>query len=212
MKGGAFLLLALAAAFPGLALAGPKDPTKRHTAADMALARSIALRRADLAAGWTQEPSTSVSGDTECAAQPDESKLIETGSVNPTFDTHGGAVTLDSEVDVYATKAMALAEWRTANLRLLRSCLAGVFVKTTGTHVTVNAAARPVPVHAERALAFRFELTARGGVPYEIDLIAFGKGRATVLLSLDGPKGSYKSSLLTPLARLLAQRLAAHVS
>jgi hypothetical protein len=212
MKGVALVVLAVAAAFPALAFAGPKDPTKHHTAADMRLARAIALQRGDLAAGWTQEKSTSSSGDADCSAVPDESKLIETGRVDPTFDAHGGAVTLDSEVDVYATKAMALADWRSANLRLLRSCLAEVFAKTTGTQATVTASPRPVPVHAERALAFRFELAVSGGVPYDIDLVALGKGRTTVLLSADGPKGSYRSSLLTPLARLLAQRLAASTS
>jgi len=206
------VLLALVLAAPAFALARSKGPTKRHTAADMRLARSIALRRADLAAGWTQEKSTSSTGGFDCSAMPDESKLIETGSVAPIFDTHGGAVTLDSEVDVYATKAMALVDWRSANAGLLRSCLAELFGKTTGTQVTVTAAARPAPVRAERALAFRFELTASGGVPYQIDLVALGKGRTTVLLSVDGPKGSYASSLLAPFARLLAQRLAAHAS
>jgi hypothetical protein len=78
--------------------------------------------------------------------------------------------------------------------------------------VAVTAAAVPVPVHAERALAFRFELKANGGLPYDIDLIALGKGRATVLLSAAGPRGSYTGSLLPPLARLIAQRLAAHAS
>jgi hypothetical protein len=213
MKGVVLVLLACAAAFPALALAGPKDPTKRHTAADMRLARSIALRRADLAAGWTPEANNNASGNADCSAQPDESKLIETGSVDPSFDSpHGGAVTVDSEVDVYRTKAMALADWQTANVRALRSCLAELFARTTGTRVAVTAAAVQVPVHAERALAFRFELKASGGLPYDIDLIALGKGRATVLLSAAGPKGSYNGSLLTPLARLLAQRLAAHAS
>jgi hypothetical protein len=78
--------------------------------------------------------------------------------------------------------------------------------------VAITAAAEPVPVHAERALAFRFELTANSGFAYDIDLIALGKGRTTVLLSADGPKGSYTTSFLTPFARLLAQRLAAHAS
>ena len=207
------VLLVLAAALPALAVAGPKDPTKRHTAADMRLARTIVLRQADFPAGWTQEKGSGASGDADCAAQPDESKLIETGSVDPTFDSpNGGAVTVDSEVDVYQTKAMALADWRTADLRLLRSCLAELFAKTTGTKVAVSATVEPVPVHAERALAYRFELTAKGGIPYDIDLIALGRGRTTVLLSADGPKGSYRSSLLTRFARLLAQRLAAHAS
>lgn len=212
MKGVVFVLLAVASAVPAVALAGPKDPTKRHTAADMRLAHSIVLRRSDFAAGWTQETS-SRAGDSDCSAQPDESKLIETGSVDPSFASpRGGALTVDSEVDVYRTEAMALADWRTANLRGLRSCLAEVFAKTTGTRVAITAAAEPVPVHAERALAFRFELTANSGFAYDIDLIALGKGRTTVLLSADGPKGSYTTSFLTPFARLLAQRLAAHAS
>lgn len=184
-------MLVLAAACPAAAFAHSKEPTKRHTAADMRLARSIALTRADFAAGWTQEKSTSSSGgDADCSAQPDESKLIETGSVDPTFDSpNGGAATVDSEVDVYRTKAMALADWRTAQLRALRSCLAELFAKTTGTKVSVTAVARTVPVHAERALAFSFELTAKGGVPYDIDQVAVGKGRATVLLSAAARKG-----------------------
>src|SRR5689334_20081802 len=85
VKGVALVLLVLATAFPALALAGPKDPTKRHTAADMRLARSIALTRADLAAGWTQEQRPGSSGDAQCSAMPDESKLIETGEVDPVF-------------------------------------------------------------------------------------------------------------------------------
>jgi hypothetical protein len=214
VRGVLLVLLVLAAACPAAAFAHSKEPTKRHTAADMRLARSIALTRADFAAGWTQEASSSSSGgDADCSAQPDESKLIETGSVDPTFDSpNGGAATVDSEVDVYQTKAMALADWRTAQLRTLRSCLAELFAKTTATKVTVTAVTRPAPVHAERALAFSFELTAKGGTPYDIDLVAVGKGRTTVLLSAAGPKGSYARSLLTPLARLLAQRLAAHAS
>ena len=212
MRGVSVVVLAVAVAFPPLALAGTKDPTKRHTAADMRLARSIALTRADFAAGWTREKSAGPSGgDANCSVQPDESKLIETGSVDPSFDSSRG-VTVDSEVDVYQTKAMALADWRTAQLRSLRRCLAELFAKTTGTKVTVTALAKPVPVHAERALAFGFELSAKGGIPYDIDLVAVGKGRTTVLLSAAGPKGSYSASLLAPLARVLAQRLAAHAS
>jgi hypothetical protein len=201
-------LLAVAAAAPAVALAGAKDPTKRHTAADMRLARSVALQRADFAAGWTQEKgSGAANGD--CSALPDESKLIETGSVDPTFASpNGGAVTVDSEVDVYATKAMALADWRVANLQLLRRCLAELFAKTSGAQVTVTASAVAAPARAERVRAFRFELKA-SGIAFDIDLVALGKGRATVLLTVAGPRGSQRSSLVAPFARLLAQRLAA---
>ena len=107
----------------------------------MRLARSIALRHADVAAGWTQRRSSGA-GNADCSAVPDESKLIETGSVDPSFASpSGGALTVDSEVDVYETKAMALADRRVANLRLLRRCVAELFAKTSGAQVTVTAAA-----------------------------------------------------------------------
>lgn len=211
MKGVALALVALAVAASAFAAGGSKEPTKRHTAADMRLARSIALRRADFVAGWTQEQtSSSGGGNADCSAYPDESKLIETGSVDPSFDSpNGGAVTVDSEVDVYATKAMALAEWRNGKLSVLRMCFAELLTKTTGKHVVVTATVQAVPVHAERALAYRFEATWNG-VAFDIDLVAVGKGRTTVLLSAAGPKGSHSRSLLAPFARVLAQRLAAH--
>jgi hypothetical protein len=214
VKGVVLVALVVLGTVPSLALAGPTDPTARHNAADMRLARSIALTRADLAAGWAEEKGNGgASSDADCSAYPDESKLIQTGSVDPTFDSpRGGAASVDSEVDVYETTAMALVDWRNVNLRRLRTCITELLVKMTGVKVTITAAAKPVPVHAERTLAFSFELTGKGAVPYDIDVVALGKGRTSVLLSAAGPKGSYDRSLLTPLARLLAQRHAARIS
>jgi hypothetical protein len=202
------MLLAAAVAAPA-ALAGSKDPTKRHTAADTRTAKTIALKLSDFAQGWKQEKSSSGDSGPDCRAQPDESKLIETADVDPTFDSpNGGAVTVDSDVSLYKTKAMALADWRTAKLPLLRACLAELLSKTLGKTATVAVAKQvPVTVHAERKLGLHFEFNANG-VAITTDLIALGKGRTTVLLTALGVKGSYQRQALDPFADVIARRLA----
>lgn len=204
------LLLILAAAVVAVpaALAGPKDPTKQHTAADTKTATSLALKRADFQAGWKQEKSSSNSGP-DCTAQPDESKLIETADVDPTFDSpNGGAVTVDSEVTLFKTKAMALADWRTGRLALLKTCLGELLSKALGKRATVTVAQQAsVPAKAERTLGFHFEVKAKG-IALTVDLMGLGRGRTTVLLTAIGAKGSYQRAALNPLAAVLARRLA----
>ena len=205
----ALLPIALAAVLVvPAALAGPKDPTKRHTAADTKTANAIALKLSDFAAGWKQEKSSSNSAGPGCKAQPDESKLIETADVDPTFDSPNGAVTVDSDVSLYKTKAMLLGDWHTAQVSLFRACLAELLSKSLGKTATVAVAKRvPVTQHAERTLGFHFEFKANG-VVISADLIGFAKGRTEAILSAFGPKGSYKRSDLNPLAAVIARRLA----
>jgi hypothetical protein len=205
----AIVLLAAAVAVP-VALAGPKDPTKRHTAADTRVARSIALRLGDFGAGWKQVKAADGNAAPDCRAHPNESKLIETADVDPTFDSpNGGAVTVDSDVSFFKTKAMALADWRTARLSLLRTCLAELLTKSLGKTAKV-AVARNVPVkaRAERTLGFHFEFTANG-ITVTTDVIGLGKNRTTVMLTVLGLKGSYNRAALDPLAALVAKRLSA---
>ena len=200
-------LLAASAVVP-VALAGPKDPTKRHTAADTRTASAIALKLSDFAAGWKQEKSSSNSSGPDCTAQPDESKLIETADVDPTFDSPNGAVTVDSDVSLYKTKAMLLADWHTAQVSLFRACLAELLSKSLGKTATVVVATRaPVSQHAERTLGFHFEFKAQGLV-ITADMIGFAKGRTEAIVSAFGVKGSYKRSDLNPLAAVIARRLA----
>jgi hypothetical protein len=200
-------LLAAALVVPA-ALAGPKDPTKRHTAADMRTAGAIALKLSDFAAGWKQEKSANSNSGPDCKAQPDESKLIETADVDPTFDSPNKAVTVDSDVSLYRTKAMLLADWNTAQVSLFRACLAELLSKSLGKTATVAVAKRvPVSQHAERTLGFHFEFKA-SGIVISADLIGFAKGRTEAILSAFGPKGSYKRSDLDPLAAVIARRLA----
>jgi hypothetical protein len=204
------LLAALAAAVAvPAALAGPKDPTKRHTAADTRIAKAVALRLSDFRPGWKQEKADNSSGP-DCSLQPDQSKLIETADVDPTFDSpNGGVVVIDSEVTLYRTSAMALADWKSAPLPVLRACFAEFLKTQSGAKTTVSASRVHVAANAERTVGYHFELGVKGNV-LALDLIALQRGRTEVFLSAFGPKGSYSRSLLDPLARLLAARLAAH--
>ena len=59
----------------------PKDPQQRHTAADTRLAKSIALKPADLAAGWQADKPKSLGNDPPCKSQPDESALVQTAAI-----------------------------------------------------------------------------------------------------------------------------------
>jgi hypothetical protein len=202
----ALALLAVAVAVP-VAFAGPKDPTKRHTAADMRIAKSIALRLSDFGAGWKPAKSSGGNGP-DCSAQPNESSLIETADVDPTFGSPNGGVTVDSDVSLFRTKAMALTDWRSAQLARLRACLAELLTKSLGKTARVAVATRvPVSVKAERKVGFHFEFRANG-LAVTTDVIGLGKGRTTVLLTALGLKGSYKRATLDPLAAVIARRLA----
>jgi hypothetical protein len=204
-------VLAAAVTVPA-AFAGPTDPTKRHTAADMRLARAIALKRSDFVAGWTREKASGGDSGPSCSAQPDQSKLLETADVDPTFDSpNGGAVSVDSEVTLYRTKAMALSDWRSAPLPVLRACFAELLAKQLGGSTPAVKAGRfAVAAKAERVVGYRLEVTTKKTGTFTIEMIGLLKGRVEVFLSAFGPKGSFAPTMLSPFASLLSQRLAAH--
>src|SRR6478672_5192283 len=113
------LLLALPAA-----AASPKDPQQRHTAADTRLAKSIGLNLADLAAGWRADKPTSLGSDPTCRSQPDESALVQTARVDPSFTYQDGVTNVGSEVDVFRSAREARTDWRLTTLAAIKDCLA----------------------------------------------------------------------------------------
>src|SRR5258707_1778129 len=112
----ALLTFALAAG-AGAARAPSRDPQQRHTAADMKRAAALALRRTDLAAGWKadkpQKPSP------PCTAGPDESKLVQTARIDPSFTWKDGVTNVGSEVDIFRSAPEARQDWRLSTLGLL---------------------------------------------------------------------------------------------
>lgn len=202
-------LAAVAAVALALA-ANPKDPTKRFTAADTRLATAIALRQSDLPAGWKRIKSDTSTGT--CRAQPDESKLIETADVDPTFESPNQAIDIDSEVQIFATTAMARTDWSYATLKMIHSCSREELAKALGpaAKMTVTEVAPP-NLGAERAKAFHMAVSAtvKGRhVEFESGLVAIGKGRVDVILTWFAPKGLLEPTAATPLLRVLSSRLA----
>src|SRR5690348_12678169 len=90
------------------AVAAKGDPQKAHTPADMAKARSIAIRRADLPAGtWKAEKSSSDDSSLRCPGfEPDMSDLVETGTADsPDFTNEQTGAYISSTAGIFKSTA-----------------------------------------------------------------------------------------------------------
>lgn len=188
----------------------PKQPQQRHTAADTRLARDVALRRGDLAAGWTA--AKPASAGPPCTAEPDESRLVQTAKVDPTFAYRDGVTSIGSEVDVFRTAAQARTDWRLSTLHLLAACLlqqASTGLQK-GVRVSLASAQRlALPQLAERAVHFRFAFVVRSqrSVKLVTDVVALGRGRVTVVLHALSVARPLPDADLRALAEVIAARL-----
>jgi hypothetical protein len=207
-------VLTAAAVLAGTAWAGvdPNDPQQRHTAADTKLAQSLALRAGDLTAGWKAEKEQTGPGPA-CVGEPDESALVQTAKIDPSFVWSDNLTRLGSEVDVFQTAAMARQDWDLSTLKLATSCLlqdaSAEFGKSA--HVTIASSKTLArPGHAERSLHYRLVLSVRAAQTVRLvaDVLALGRGRITVVLhSLTLTTTPLPAAGLTQLATKLAGRL-----
>ncbi len=209
------LIAVLAAAAPAGTARGavdPKDPGQHHTAADTKLAESLALRASDLAAGWKADRQQSGSGPA-CAGEPDESALVQTAKIDPSFVWKDNLTRLGSEVDVFRTAAMARTDWKLSTLKLATSCLlqtaSAEFGKSVHVSIASSKALAP-PGHAERSLHYQLVLSVRSTQTIRLvtDVLALGRGRVTVVLhSLTLSTTPLPEAGLARLATKLADRL-----
>ena len=205
----AVALTAGAAAAP--AAKDPKAPTQRHTRADMRLAQSLALRRADLTAGWTA--AKPVPDSPPCIGAPDESDLVQTARIDPSFTWRDGATTIGSEVDVFRSKQEALKDWRLSTFALAKKCMLQSAREGLGKGVRVSiAGGGPLtpPRGNERALHYRLVFSVRAQsqtLSLVTDVIAVGRGRITVVLHTVSVARPLPGSVLTSLAGTLTDRL-----
>jgi hypothetical protein len=97
--------IALVLVLPSVASAAsdPRGPRQIHTAEATKRASAIVLHRSDLAAGWKLDPPAK--SDPPCTAGPDESNLVETAKVDPSFTWKDGVTNVGSEVDIFRTAA-----------------------------------------------------------------------------------------------------------
>jgi hypothetical protein len=203
------LLGALVLALPAGAT-NPKDPQQRHTAADTRLATSIALKTADIATGWHADKSPSKSSDAPCKSQPDESSLVQTALVDPSFTYRDGVTNIGSEVDVFRTAREARLDWRLSTLPALRDCIASSLQTGAKTPVTVSSFRRlPISNLSERTLYYRLTMVIHAAKPVTIvvDLLAVGKGRVSAVFHTFSVGIPLPSTDMMIFARLLAGRL-----
>jgi len=206
----ALLLTALALA-ASAAARDPKDPQQRHTAADTKLANTLALHQKDLAAGWT--PAQPTPDPPPCKAEPDESDLVQTARIDPTFIWKDRITTLGTEVDIFKTAAMAKRDWALSTLKLFQSCLLQSARDQLPDYKVTLVSAKQLPrpsAVAERSLHYRlvFDIVHAGKkVPIVSDVTALGRGRKTVILHSFSVQTALPSSAVTQLVQILSNRL-----
>ncbi len=210
------VLAACALAASATAARDPKDPQQKHTAADTKLANSLALRASDLAAGWKLAPAHPKSPP--CTTEPNESKLVQTAQIDPTFLWTDGVTSLGSEVDIFKTPAQAETDWRLSTLKLFRSCLLENARSQLGKKFNVRIASAkslssPARL-ADRQLHYQIVFAIkRGSTPVSLvsDVYALGKGRITIVMHSFSVRTPLPSSALKALLQTLSGRLGAGI-
>jgi hypothetical protein len=188
----------------------PRQPQQRHNAADTQLAKSLALRLSDLAAGWKLEPPQPQGPP--CTTEPDESALVQTARIDPSFLYADGVTEVGSEVDIFKTAAMDTTDWVLSSLKVTGTCLladAKHSLSKQGTVTLVQAVVLKPPGLAARSLHFRFVLALRGARTVDIvtDVVALSQGRVTVVLHSLSLGSPIPASSLKALTTTLAGRL-----
>ncbi len=208
----ALVLLALLLA-GSAAARDPRDPQQRHTAADMRLARSIAVKRTDLAPGWKLQPQQKP--PPPCSSEPDESRLVQTARIDPSFVWKDGVTIVGSEIDIFKTAAQARLDWRLTTLKLIQACLLESARRTLGKqHIAVRVGSVSTlapPRQGERGFHYRlvFELGKKPGVPAVTEIVGIGVGRVSVILHAFSLRGPLPKPAIDTLTAVLARRLVA---
>jgi hypothetical protein len=210
VRAAAVLLGALVFALPAGAT-DPRGPQQRHTPADTRLARSIGLTLHDLPGDW-RAANGSTSFDTlACASRPDESGLVQTALIDPSFFWRDGASNVGSEVDVFHSAREARLDWQLSTLRVLTDCVRSE-LQHGGTRVTVSAARElRITNLSERTvhdrLTFVLYRQKKKPITAVIDVIAVGKGRVTTVLHSFTAERPLLGAGLTRFAQVVANRL-----
>jgi hypothetical protein len=186
---GTLLVAAVAQAGP------PRLEQKRLRAADMALAKRIALRASDLPDGWTR--TTPEKSDNRLPTCPgvdmDFSAFTITGEAATAFARR--PATVQSNVEVFKSRSDAFRDFRKATrapfLRCLGRWLREQLPKEVPGGRMVSAGVRARPRVGEQALAYRtvMDFPADGGrVRVYVDLLGIQRGRTGVTLTFARPQ------------------------
>lgn len=207
--------LALAAAAAAAAAAPPNGVEQKHTAKDMAAARSVLLARADLGQGWSG--GNSKVGSLTCPSfQPSLKGVVETGAAaSPDFRAATGGPFVSQSAWIYRTAAQASTLWRRVVGSGLEQCLADSVTSGSTKDVTFTVEQRlrlALPTLRARAAGYRVvssAATTSQTIAVVYDLIVLGRGRAVTEISFAGFSAPVPRELELRLARRTAARLAA---
>ena len=210
------LALALAVAGAFAAVAAAKDPRReqeRLTPADMALAGRVAVRPTDLPRGWLQTAVPPENGSMSCPGfDPDFSRFTITGKSRSAFSSTGGRSVV-SLVEVYASRAQAVGDFRLgaqpALARCLRTTLQDAVPAGTNLALRVRTSRmQPLGGVGENGAAFRLVASVSSGnvsLPLYLDALVFQRGRTITALMFTSAMERVPGQLA--LARAVARRM-----
>ena len=191
------LLLVVCAAVPAVAFAArdPHAEKRHHTRADMALARRVLLRQADVGPDWRRTALPQDTSTLHCAGfDPDFSRFTITGESQALY-SFGSADQIVSSSQVYRTRAQAVGDFELGARPELAACLRTTLLRSlrgSGAPLKVqhlSARAVRAPRIGQRAAAYRLTATlAANGLRIRVflDLLAFQRGRTQAALVFTG--------------------------
>jgi hypothetical protein len=208
------LTLTLAGAIAaGAAAKDPRREQERLTPADMALASRVSVRATDLARGWTQTAVPPENGSMRCPGfSPDFSRFTITGKSRTAFSSTGGRAVV-SLVEVYASRAQAVGDFRLGAQPALARCLRSTFEDAVpaGTSVALRVRSsrmQPLGGVGENGAAFRLVASLSSGnvsLPLYLDALVFQRGRTITALLFTSAAEHVPGQLA--LARAVARRM-----
>jgi hypothetical protein len=198
-----FVLAALVAVPCAVGATSKFTPERqRLNAADVRLAKKVALKRSDLGADWNAFTyGDSAAGDDALTSCPgfdlDLSRYTITGRAASAFRTTGGT-SVASGVEVYPSRAQAAGDFRAATTHSkLLGCFRAAFEKSLRkerqeglTMELVSVARRSFPRIGQQTFAFRTvtRVGASGvSVNVYLDLVTLQRGRTIVALTFISP-------------------------
>jgi hypothetical protein len=183
----------------------------RLNPSDMALARRAAVKRADLVAGWRQRPAGAFTRETiNCpGVDLDFSRFTITGRAMSKFED--GPASIDSSVEVFASRADARADFRKGSSTGAMRCFGRLMreelrKQRIDARIVSAGPARRVAL-GEQGISYRVVMavaTRNGTVRVYLDLLGFQRGRTAVVLTFTRPQAPIAGQLA--LARILAAR------
>jgi hypothetical protein len=200
------LLLIVALAGAGAALAGRGDPQKRITAADQARAKAMLLKKTDLGTSFRILPALVDPGNVYCKAL-DESDLTLSGEArSPTFQ--GGVETVSSLSRVYRSLRDSGTSWRRGTSAGGEKCVRLRFgAELTAQGGELESFGRiAFPRVAESVSSYRLVVSAQG-LRVFLDVVGVKQGRAQVALLFGSGLAPMPRDAEVRLARTVARRM-----